>query len=149
MSYGNVYVGRVAMGAKDDHTLRTFLEAEAYPGPSIILAYSHCIAHGITMQVGMEHQKAAVESGQWPLFRYNPDLEEQGKNPFVLGSKAPKIPVQEYMYMENRFKMLTKSKPEVAAQLLEEAQGDVNKRWAYYQYLADRSFAPENGNGAG
>jgi len=143
MNYGNVYVARVAMGARDEHTLRAFLEAEAHPGTSLIIAYSHCIAHGINMTTAMQNQKAAVESGQWLLYRYNPILEGEGKNPFVLDSRPPKIPVERYMYMENRFKMLTKSKPEVAKELLEAAQEDVNTRWAMYQYLADRHF----GNG--
>jgi pyruvate-ferredoxin/flavodoxin oxidoreductase len=147
MSYGNVYVARVAMGARDEHTLRCFLEAEAHPGPSIIIAYSHCIAHGIEMVNGLRDQKAAVESGQWLLYRYNPERAEQGLNPLVLDSKAPKIPVKDYMYLENRFRMLSASKPEIAAELLEEAQGDVLKRWEYYEYLASRPFGNQNGDG--
>lgn len=138
MTYGNVYVAKVAMGAKDEHTLKAFLEAEAYDGVSLIIAYSHCIAHGIDMERGMENQKAAVESGQWPLYRYNPTLTEQGQNPFTLDSRAPKISVDRYMYMENRFKMLTKSNPDVAKELLQQAQEDVNTRWAMYEYLAAR-----------
>ncbi len=122
MSYGNVYVAQVAMGARDEHTLRAFIEAEAYDGPSLIIAYSHCIAHGIDMGTAMQNQKAAVDAGQWPLYRYNPMRAEAGENPFSLDSRKPKIPVEKYMYMENRFKMLTKSKPEVARELLEEAQ---------------------------
>ncbi|MBZ0308227.1 MAG: pyruvate:ferredoxin (flavodoxin) oxidoreductase, partial [Anaerolineae bacterium] len=140
MTYGNVYVARVAMGAKDEHTLKAFLEAEAYEGPSLIIAYSHCIAHGIDMVLGLESQKAAVDSGQWPLYRYNPDAGAQGQNPFSLDSRAPKMPVERYLYMENRFKMLTKSNPEVAKELLKLAQEDVDTRWAYYEYLASRPF---------
>ncbi len=111
MSYGNVYVASVAMGAKDAHTLKAFIEAEAYDGPSLIIAYSHCIAHGIDLKNGMESQKAAVETGQWLLYRYNPMLAEQGKNPLILDSKKPKRPVQEYLEMENRFRQLTKLNP--------------------------------------
>ncbi|MCG3158501.1 MAG: Pyruvate-flavodoxin oxidoreductase [bacterium] len=138
MTYGNVYVARVAMGAKDEHTLKAFLEAEAYEGPSLIIAYSHCIAHGINMATAMQNQKAAVDSGQWPLYRYHPDRARHGENPFVLDSSAPKLPVEKFLYMENRFKMLTKSKPEDAKRMLKEAQEDVNTRWKLYEYLAAR-----------
>ena len=140
MTYGHVYVAAVAMGAKDDHTVRAFIEAEQYDGPSLIIAYSHCIAQGINMQQGMEEQKFAVASGYWPLFRYNPLLVKEGKNPFVLDSAAPKIPLKDYAYRENRFKMLTKSMPERADALLELAQGDVNTRWEIYQYMANMPF---------
>jgi pyruvate-ferredoxin/flavodoxin oxidoreductase len=138
MTYGNIYVASVAMGAKDEHTLKAFLEAEAYPGPSLIIAYSHCIAHGINLSTAMQNQKAAVESGRWLLYRYNPELVKQGKNPLQLDSRTPRIPLEESMYLENRFKMLTKTNPEVAKQLLKEAQTDVNLRWQMYQYLAAR-----------
>jgi pyruvate-ferredoxin/flavodoxin oxidoreductase len=138
MSYGNIYVARVAMGAKDEHTLRSFLEAEAYNGPSLIIAYSHCIAHGIDMTTGMQNQKAAVDSGQWLLYRYNPDRVGQGENPLTLDSRAPKIPVSKYREMENRFKMLNFSKPTVARELAELAQADVDQRWALYEYMANR-----------
>jgi pyruvate-ferredoxin/flavodoxin oxidoreductase len=138
MSYGNIYVARVAMGAKDEHTLRAFLEAEAYDGPSLIIAYSHCIAHGIDMTTGMQNQKAAVDSGQWLLYRYHPDRTAQGENPLSLDSRAAKIPVKKYMDMENRFKMLNFSKPEVAKELAELAQGDVDQRWALYEFMANR-----------
>lgn len=136
MTYGNVYVASVAMGAKDEHTLRAFLEAEAYEGPSLIIAYSHCIAHGINMSTAMQNQKAAVESGRWLLYRYNPDRHHHGENPLQLDSHSPKIPVERSMYLENRFKMLTKSDPEAAKRLLEAAQQDVNTRWQMYHYLA-------------
>ena len=145
MSYGNVYVARIAMGAKDEQTLRAILEAEAYDGPSLIIAYSHCIAHGINMTTAMKNQKAAVESGQWPLYRYNPDRALDGENPLTLDSRAPKLPLKEYLHMENRFKMLEMSKPEVAAQLFAEAQEDVHIRWAMYEYLASRSFKSAQG----
>jgi pyruvate-ferredoxin/flavodoxin oxidoreductase len=150
MSYGNVYVARVAMGAKDEQTLRAFLEAEAYNGPSLIIAYSHCLMHGIDMSKGMRNQKAAVDSGQWPLYRYNPERADHNENPMTLDSRAPKIPLREYLQMETRFKMLELSKPEVAKVLYEEAQGDVNLRWALYDYLASRPMGGSNGhNGKG
>jgi len=139
-TYGNVYVARVAMGANDAHTLKAFLEAESYDGPSIIIAYSHCIAHGINMTKGMDDQKAAVDSGQWTLFRYDPRLADEGKNPFQLDSKDPKIPVREYLDMENRFKMLSRINPDDAEQLFAEAQKDADKRWALYKYLAERKL---------
>ncbi|TAF08732.1 MAG: pyruvate:ferredoxin (flavodoxin) oxidoreductase [Nostocales cyanobacterium] len=138
MTYGNVYVASVALGARDEHTLKAFLEAEAFDGPSLIIAYSHCIAHGIDMTTGLQQQKALVDAGRWLLYRYNPALQEQGKNPLQLDMKAPSESVEKSMYQENRFKMLTKSKPEIAKQLLEQAQAEVNARWEMYQYLANR-----------
>jgi len=138
MTYGNMYVARVAMGARDEHTLKAFLEAEAYDGPSLIIAYSHCIAHGINMTTGMQNQKAAVDSGQWLLYRFNPEREQHGENPLQLDSRAPKIPLEQYLYSENRFKMLTKSNPEESRRLLKQAQLDVHDRWHFYEYLAAR-----------
>ena len=135
MAYGNVYVAKVAMGANDTQTLRAFLEAEAYDGPSIIIAYSHCIAHGINMGLGMQNQKAAVDSGYWQLYRYNPVLIKEGKNPFKLESKGLKIPFKDYAYLETRYKMLTKSHPQRAEELIKEAQEDVNERWQEYERL--------------
>ncbi|MFQ5709024.1 MAG: pyruvate:ferredoxin (flavodoxin) oxidoreductase [bacterium] len=140
MTYGHAYVARVAMGAKDEHTLKAFLEAEAYDGPSLIIAYSHCIAHGINMTTAMTDQKLAVQSGYWPLFRFNPDLVKEGKNPLTLDSRAPKIPFQEYAYRENRFKMLTKSNPGEARRLMQMAQQEVSSRWNIYEYLASMQF---------
>jgi len=136
MTYGNVYVAKVAMGANDAQTVRAFLEAEAYDGPSLIIAYSHCIAHGIDMAKGMRNQKAAVDSGYWQLYRYNPDLIKEGKNPFKLESKGLKIPLKDYAYMETRYKMLTKSDPETAKELIKLAQQDVYDRWNTYEQLA-------------
>jgi len=136
MTYGHVYVASVAMGAKDEHTLRTFLEAEAYDGPSLIIAYSHCIAHGIDMITGLQHQKMAVQTGYWPLFRYNPDLVKQGLNPMQLDYAGPKVPLKDFTDLENRFKMLTKSNPEVAKVLAAEAQNDVNEHWQVLSKLA-------------
>ncbi len=136
ISYGNVYVAKVAMGASDVQTVRAFIEAEAYDGPSLIIAYSHCIAHGIDMGKGMQNQKAAVDSGYWQLYRYNPEMAKEGKNPFKLESKGIKIPLKDYAYMETRYKMLTKSHPEEAAKLMEEAQQDVVEKWKVYEQLA-------------
>jgi len=143
MSYGTVYVASVAMGAKDEHTLKAFLEAEAYDGPSLIIAYSHCIAHGIDMTTGMSDQKAAVDSGQWLLYRYHPDRAASGENPLILDSRTPTRKLQDYMLMETRFKMLTKSKPEDAKRLWQEAQKDVDSRFRLYEYLAQRKATPD------
>ncbi|MCT7990783.1 pyruvate:ferredoxin (flavodoxin) oxidoreductase [Laspinema olomoucense] len=148
MTYGNVYVASVAMGARDEHTLKVFLEAEAYDGPSLIIAYSHCIAHGINMVTAMNHQKEIVEAGRWLLYRYNPDLVEQGKNPLQLDMRSPKKGVEYSMYNENRFKMLTKTKPADAKRLLAEAQNDINTRWEMYEYLASRHLESHNGDAA-
>ncbi len=136
MSYGNVYVARIAMGANDAHTVRAILEAESYDGPSLIIAYSHCIAHGINMQKGMEQQALATQSGYWPLFRFDPRLKTAGKNPFQLDSKEPKIQLREYAYNENRYRMLMQSDPAAADALMKDAQQAVNDRWQQYQRLA-------------
>ena len=140
MSYGHVYVAAVAMGAKDEHTLKAFLEAEAYDGPSIIIAYSHCIAHGINMTTAMSDQKAAVDSGQWLLYRYNPERAAQGENPLTLDSRTPTKKVQEFLQQQTRFQMLTKSKPEAARELWQQAQHDADVRYRLYEYLAQRKF---------
>lgn len=142
MTYGNVYVAKIAMGANDMHTIRAFIEAEAYDGPSIIIAYSHCIAHGIDMAKGMNNQKVAVETGYWNLFRYNPALKTAGENPFKLDSKPPKLPLHDFTSLETRFKMLEKSNPERAKFLGKLAQEDVNVRWKLYEYLAQ---SPDKG----
>jgi pyruvate-ferredoxin/flavodoxin oxidoreductase len=136
MTYGNVYVARVAMGSSDMQTVKAFLEAEAYDGPSLIIAYSHCIAHGYDLLYGLDQQKAAVQSGCWPLFRYNPELVKKGKNPLQLDSRAPTLPLEKYIYNETRYTMLARSNPEVAKQLLEEAQQTVQSRWKLYQHWA-------------
>lgn len=138
MTYGNVYVASVAMGAKPEHTIRAFLEAEAYEGPSLIIAYCHCIAHGIDMSKGMTHQKMAVESGRWLLYRYNPALAAEGKNPLQIDMHSPHLPLEQSMYSETRFRMLSHSKPEEAKRLLKEAQQYIQRRWQLYQYLASR-----------
>ncbi|HEV2233564.1 MAG TPA: pyruvate:ferredoxin (flavodoxin) oxidoreductase [Terriglobia bacterium] len=136
MSYGNVYVARVAMGGSDTQTVKAFLEAEAHPGPSLIIAFSHCIAHGYDMMYGMEQQKIAVQTGYWPLFRYNPDWANQGKNPLQLDSRPPNLPLQKYMYNEARFTILKNSDPGTAQELLRLAQEDVDSRWKLYERLA-------------
>ena len=137
ISYGSVYVARVALGGGDTHTVKAFLEAEAYDGPSIIIAYSHCIAHGYDMTFGLEQQKAAVLSGYWPLMRYNPSLRLEGKNPFQLDSKAPSIPFKKYAYQEARYTMLARSNPEAANELLRLAQDDVERQWRVYSNRAE------------
>jgi pyruvate-ferredoxin/flavodoxin oxidoreductase len=135
ISYGTVYVARVAMGANDTQLVKALMEAEKYDGPSLIIAYSHCIAHGINMKYGLNQQKLAVDSGYWPLFRFNPDLAKADENPFRLDSKAPKIPLEQYVYNETRYKMLTKSMPERAKMLLRMAQEEVNNRWQLYERM--------------
>ncbi len=140
INYGNVYVAAVAMGANDAHTVRAFLEAESYEGPSIIIAYCHCIAHGINMTTGMHNQKQAVLSGHWPLYRFDPRLVDQGKNPFQLDSKPPSIPIKDYLYMETRYKMLALSQPEEAKRLLDLAQRDAYARYSMYQQLAGMKY---------
>jgi pyruvate-ferredoxin/flavodoxin oxidoreductase len=132
VAYGSVYVARVAMGGSDMQTVKAFQEAEAYNGPALIIAYSHCIAHGYDLTYGMEQQKNAVLSGYWPLMRYNPALRAEGKNPFQLDSKAPTIALKEYSYHENRYTMLLRSHPDVAKKLLKEAQDDVERAWRVY-----------------
>src|SRR5687767_656597 len=136
MRYGNVYVAQVAMGANDTHTIKAFIEAEAHEGPSMIIAYGQCIAHGIDMAKGMHQQKLAVDSGYWPLYRYNPKLSDEHKNPFQLDSHDPKIPLEEYIYTEGRYRMLQESDPAVAKFLLERAQKSVQHRWQQYKQMA-------------
>jgi pyruvate-ferredoxin/flavodoxin oxidoreductase len=142
MQYGTVYVAGVAMGANDMQTIRAFMEAEAYDGPSLIIAYSHCIAHGINMTTAMTNQKAAVECGHWPLYRYNPMLAREGKNPLKLDSKAPKIKFEDYAYAEARYKMLTKSNPEEAKRLMVLAEEDARRRYRIFEELAREEHTP-------
>jgi pyruvate-ferredoxin/flavodoxin oxidoreductase len=136
MNYGYVYVAKVSMGANDAQTVRAFLEAEAYKGPSLVVAYSHCIAHGFDLRVGTDQQKAAVESGYWPLFRFNPENARHGENPLHLDSKAPKISFEAYAYKETRYNMLAAIKPALAHELLQEAEEDVKQRWHLYEQMA-------------
>jgi pyruvate-ferredoxin/flavodoxin oxidoreductase len=142
MRYGNVYVAQVAMGANDTHTVKAFVEAEAHQGPSLIIAYGQCIAHGIDMAKGMHQQKLAVDSGYWPLYRYDPKLSDQNKNPFQLDSKGPKIPLEDYIYTEGRYRMLQQSDPEVAKFLLGQAKKSVHRRWEQYKQLAAMTWEP-------
>ena len=142
MTYQNVYVARVAMGGNDAQTLRAFREAEAFDGPSLIIAYSHCIAHGYDLRHGMDQQKAAVLSGHWPLLRFDPALVKEGKNPLQLDSKAPSLPLEKYVYNETRYTMLAHSDPAAAKRLLAEAQADVLAHWRTYEHLAAMPGTP-------
>ena len=144
IQYGNAYVAKVAMGAQDMQTLKAFNEAESWDGPSMIIAYSHCIAHGYDLKYGCEQQKLAVQSGYWPLFRYNPRLGAEGKNPFQLDSKAPALPLEKYIYNETRYTMLAHSQPEAAKKLLVEAQADVMAKWKIYEHMSNmgKELAP-------
>jgi pyruvate-ferredoxin/flavodoxin oxidoreductase len=145
MSYGTVYVARVAMGANDNQTLQAIREAESYPGTSLVLAYCPCVAHGYDLAHGPEQQKAAVLSGYWPLLRYDPRRLDDGKNPLQLDSKAPSLPLEKYIYNETRYTMLVQSKPEEAKVLLEEAREDVRRRWMEYEHKAALAAAIVNG----
>ena len=138
MGYGYIYTARVAMGYNDQQTLRAFLEADAYDGPSVIIAYSHCINHGIDMRTGLVQQKMAVDSGSWVLYRYNPALVEEGKDPFTLDSREPSIPVKDYAYNETRFRMLTQSDEARAEALMKNAEEDAKRNWEYYKKLAGK-----------
>jgi len=135
MSYGTAYVAQVAFGARDAHTLKALVEAERFRGPSLVIAYCHCIAHGIDMVEGLDHQKAAVESGQWLLYRYNPDNLAQGKPALKLDTTELKVPVAEYFRLENRFNMLQKERPEIATKLFAQAQKDIENRYRFYRHL--------------
>jgi pyruvate-ferredoxin/flavodoxin oxidoreductase len=135
-TYGNIYVSQVAFGANPSQTVKAFIEAEAYNGPSLILAYSTCIAQGIDMEKGIDEQKKAVACGHWPLYRYNPELEAQGKSPLIIDSKEPTISFEEYAYGENRYRALKASNPELAASLMKQAEVDVKRRWNYLKHMA-------------
>jgi pyruvate-ferredoxin/flavodoxin oxidoreductase len=136
ISYGNVYVARVAMGANPQQTLLAFREAEAYEGPSLILAYSHCIAHGINMQNGLDQQNRAVHSGYWPLVRYNPTVRQSGENPFVLDSPRPTMKLRDYADNELRYRMLRHTNPKGADRLMQMAQAAVDRKWKLYEEMA-------------
>jgi pyruvate-ferredoxin/flavodoxin oxidoreductase len=153
VAYGSVYVARVAMGSNDSHTVKAFQEAEAWPGPAIIIAYSHCIAHGYDLSQGLDHQKAAVNSGYWPLMRYNPAVRAEGKNPFFLDSRPPSIPLKDYIYNESRYTMLQRAHPDTAEELLKEATDDVERTWRVYAGRAampgresSPNISPRNGH---
>jgi pyruvate-ferredoxin/flavodoxin oxidoreductase len=143
MTYGNIYVAQIAMGASDAQAVRAFVEAESYPGPSLVIAYAHCIAHGINMTLGFDQQKAAVASGAWVLYRYDPRRAAEGKNPLQIDSKPPSIPFEEYAYNETRFKMLAKAMPDRAKQLLALGQQDVTSRYDLYRQMAEMSYGEE------
>jgi pyruvate-ferredoxin/flavodoxin oxidoreductase len=153
VAYGYVYVARVALGSNDSHTVKAFQEAEAWDGPAIIIAYSHCIAHGYDLTQGLDHQKAAVNSGYWPLMRYNPAVRGEGKNPFFLDSRAPSIPLKDYIYNESRYTMLQRAHPETAEKLLQEATDDLERTWRVYSSRAampgretNPNISPRNGH---
>ena len=143
MNYGHVYVASVAFGAKDAHTVRAFAEADSYPGPSLIIAYSHCIAHGYDLVHGARQQKLAVDSGVWPLYRFDPRRIDGGQAPLELDSGAPKARVAEYMRGETRFRMVERMDRERFAHLMEQAQHDASRRVALYEQLAHLSVPKE------
>jgi len=136
MAYGHAYVAQIAVSAREDQAIKAFLEAEAHDGPSIIIAYSQCIAHGIDMTKGVDRQIAAVESGHWPLYRYNPALKAQGKNPLTIDSRPPKLPLRDYRYHENRYRVLAKARPELALELMRQAEEVARQQWARLQNIA-------------
>jgi pyruvate-ferredoxin/flavodoxin oxidoreductase len=140
MSYGYIYVARIAMGANDAQTLKALREAEAFDGPSLIIAYSHCIAHGIDMSKGLEQQKLAVLAGHWPLYRYNPANMKEGKNPLSIDSKEPSIEFKDYAYNETRYRMLLQSDEERAETLMKMTQADAKKRWELYKQMAEIEY---------
>jgi pyruvate-ferredoxin/flavodoxin oxidoreductase len=147
MTYGSVYVAKIAMGANDAQTVKAIKEAESYPGPSLIIAYSHCIAHGINMGTAMDTQVKAVKSGHWPLYRFDPRVAAEGKNPLQLDSKEPSLSYEDYAYDQTRFTMLTKSDPEGAAKLLKLGQKDVERQWALYSQIKDLDCSAFKENG--
>jgi pyruvate-ferredoxin/flavodoxin oxidoreductase len=149
MAYGNVYVARVAFGAKDAQTVRAFVEADAYPGPSLIIAYSHCIAHGYDLAYGLEQQKLAVDTGYWPLYRFDPRRLATGDNPLQLDSAAPKVDLAKYMNNETRFRVVEQMNPERFKRLVQDAQREVSARFSIYEQLARLSFGGNSGGGAG
>ncbi|HTM26088.1 MAG TPA: hypothetical protein VL225_12905, partial [Vicinamibacterales bacterium] len=138
MTYGHVYVAHVAFGANDTQTVRAFLEAESYPGPSLIIGYAHCIAHGIAIKDGLSQQKKAVASGHWPLFRFDPRHHADGGFPLFLDSKTPTIPFGDYAYEETRYRVLKTIDPDAATRLAKDAQHDIDARWRLYETLARR-----------
>ena len=136
MTYGSAYVAQISLGANPTQAVRAIIEAEKYPGPSLIIAYSHCIAHGYNLQHGVDQQKLAVNSGFWPLYRYHPDRAKQNLNPLQLDSKEPTAPVRDYVYNEARFKVLVAQFPERAEELLKKLQEDVARRWKIFVDMA-------------
>ncbi|MET0093016.1 MAG: pyruvate:ferredoxin (flavodoxin) oxidoreductase, partial [Sedimenticola sp.] len=147
MAYGDVYVAQVAFGAKDVQTLRTFIEAESYPGPSLIIAYCPCIAHGIDMANNLKQQELAVNSGHWPLFRFDPRKARQGENPLHMDSKEPSIPYRDFVTSETRFSVLMRTHPEEAEQFLQQAQKGVRDKFHMYEQLAHLAIEESGKNG--
>ncbi len=143
MTYGNVYVARVAMGAKDAQTINALKEADAFPGTSLIVAYSHCIAHGYDMGLGLDQQTAAVDSGYWPLFRFDPRRADAGESPLKLDSGAPKMSLMDYVSNENRYRQVQQATPEAFTNFIAQAQKTVRERYALYEQLA-RAMHPDN-----
>jgi len=143
MAYGYVYVARVSIGYNDQQTLKAFLEAEAFDGPSLIIAYSNCIQQGYDMVHGLQQQKLAVQSGAWPIYRYNPNLAHEGKNPLTIENREPTIPISQYAYNESRYKMLTQMDEGRAEELMREAQQDAKARWTLYQQMASIHYEPD------
>jgi pyruvate-ferredoxin/flavodoxin oxidoreductase len=146
MQYGHVYVAKVAFGAKDSQTVTAFREAESYHGPALIIAYSHCIAHGFPLHLGLEQQKLAVDTGYWPLFRYDPRLAAKGEVALKLDSPAPKVALDKFMANETRFGMLKNVAPERAVELGVQAQAHVTQHYALYQHLASPTTTGGNGH---
>jgi pyruvate-ferredoxin/flavodoxin oxidoreductase len=143
MAYGYVYVARVAMGYNDQQTLKAIIEAESYDGPSLVIAYTHCIAHGFDMAKGLEQQKLAVTSGAYPVYRYDPRLVDQGKNPLMIDAKEPTTRLEDYVYNETRYRMLLQSNEERAEKLLNLAKQDNKSRWTLYQQMAAMHYNGE------
>jgi len=146
MAYGYVYVARIAMGASDQQTLNAFIEADAYNGPSLIIAYSHCISHGYDLRNGLNQQKLAVQSGAWPMYRYNPALAAEGKNPLTIDSKEPTVKLEEYAYNETRYRMLLQTDENRAEELMKQAKKDAASRWDLYRQMAALHYTPHNGD---
>jgi pyruvate-ferredoxin/flavodoxin oxidoreductase len=141
MSYGSVYVAQIAVGASHNQAVKAMVEAERFNGPSILISYGHCIAHGIDMAHGLEREEMAVKSGHWLLYRYNPDLIDQGKNPLQLDSKEPSIKFEDYAYVENRYRTLISKDPERAKKLIKLGQQDCDRRWNLYRQLAAMDYS--------
>ena len=143
MSYGGIYVAKVAFGFRDAQTVKAFHEAESYKGPSIIIAYSHCIAHGYDMANGCDQQKLAVDSGHWPLFRFDPRRADQGLNPLQMDSGAPKVTLGEYVRNETRYRMIEQQNPEHFKKLLAQSQHEISNRYSVYEQLSKLTVTPK------
>ncbi|MFQ5453335.1 MAG: thiamine pyrophosphate-dependent enzyme, partial [Candidatus Zixiibacteriota bacterium] len=144
MSYRNIYVAQVAYGASQNQTIKAMVEAEKYNGPSLVISYSHCIAHGIDMSLGLSEEEKAVKCGHWLLYRFNPDLIDQGKNPLQIDSKAPSISYKDYAYSENRFRLLLTKDPTKAGILINQGQADCDRRWKLYSQMGKMDYSINN-----